>query len=267
VVGTCKLCLRPNQELKESHLMPAGMYRRTRSEDDENPHPVLITTHGSHQSSKQVTDYVLCGECESRFDKNGENYALRMVKTRDRFRLLEQLKSINPSFEKLDWRGYKMSDTPEIDRDKLGYFALSVYWRASVHTWPPATDYGKPIRIDLGKENNEKLRKYLLGEGEIPSTLSIFFVVCIDVLSQGSFYLPTLSHKKQFTWHYGFAACGFFFNLVVAKRLLPNNTYVCFLKSPERWIWLRNCEAKAVEGFSELIAKQPPDLRLRGQSY
>jgi hypothetical protein len=33
VIGTCKLCLREGQELRESHLMPAGMYRRVRSED------------------------------------------------------------------------------------------------------------------------------------------------------------------------------------------------------------------------------------------
>jgi len=91
--------------------MPAGMYRRTRSEEDENPNPVLITVRGSHQSSKQVTDYVLCGECESRFNKNGENYALRMVKTSERFRLLENLETVNPSFQKLEWRGYKKSDT------------------------------------------------------------------------------------------------------------------------------------------------------------
>jgi len=107
------------------------------------------------------------------------------------------------------------------------------------------------------------LRRYLIGEGTIPSTMSIFFVVCTDAFSQGSFYLPSLGHKKDFTWHYGFAACGYFFNLVVAKQLSVGNTAICFLKSPEQWIWVRDCEARAVEGFLAMMAKQPPDLRLR----
>src|ERR1700687_3500501 len=95
--GTCKLCSRTNQELKESHLMPAGMYRRILSED-KNPHPVVITKDGSHQSSRQVTDFVFCGECESRFDSGGENYTLRFAAGNGRFRLLEALESSRTSY-------------------------------------------------------------------------------------------------------------------------------------------------------------------------
>jgi|GraSoi_2013_20cm_1033751.scaffolds.fasta_scaffold165607_1 hypothetical protein len=40
--GRCKLCLREDQDFKESHLMPAGVYRRIRSEE-KNPHPIMIT--------------------------------------------------------------------------------------------------------------------------------------------------------------------------------------------------------------------------------
>src|SRR5271157_4357181 len=104
-IGTCKLCLRPNQELRKSHLMPAGMYRRTRSDDPLAPHPIVFTERGTHASSEQVTDYVFCADCEERFNKNGENYTLRLVTARARFRLLEQLDAVQPSFKKLEWRG------------------------------------------------------------------------------------------------------------------------------------------------------------------
>lgn len=37
MVGTCKLCLRENRELKDSHLMPAGMHRRVLSQNADDP--------------------------------------------------------------------------------------------------------------------------------------------------------------------------------------------------------------------------------------
>lgn len=256
-VGTCKLCLREHQELQDSHLIPAGLYRRILSRNDASPHPVLITERGSHESSKQVRDYVLCADCEALFDSKGENYALRMVTARERFRLLEELEAVKPSFEKLDWRGYNVADTPGIKRDDLAYFALSVFWRASVHTWPSAEKGGKAVRINLGRENNEALRLFLLNEGPIPSAMTLFFVVCTDRLSQGSFYMPTLSHKKDFSWTYGFAACGYFFCLNVGKRLGRESRQICFVNSPEQWIWVRDGEAKTIEGYTSLIMRQP----------
>src|SRR5712672_534898 len=111
IIGTCKLCLREGQELQESHLMPAGMYRRLLS-DEVNPHPILITKEGSHPSSEQVTDNVLCAGCESRFDTLGENYALRCAADKRRFRLLEELEAITPSRNDKEWRGYNATDSP-----------------------------------------------------------------------------------------------------------------------------------------------------------
>ncbi len=119
--GRCKLCLREDRDLKESHLMPAGMYRRIRS-DEKNPHPIMITKDGSRPSSMQVTDYVLCGECESRFDAFGENYTLRFAAGNGRFRLLEELETAQPSFSRPEWRGYNAVDSPGIKREHLAYF-------------------------------------------------------------------------------------------------------------------------------------------------
>jgi hypothetical protein len=257
--GICKLCL-VEKPLCDSHLMPQGFYYRVLGEED-NPHPVVVTERGSRESSLQVRGHVFCKDCEERFDRRGENYALRMVALRERFPLLEELESVKPSFAQKEWRAYNQRDTPGIDRDALTYFALSVFWRASVHTWRSADKGGEPVRIDLGDQNNEVLRRYLLDEGPIPTTMTLFFVVCTDRFSKGSFYLPSLSNKVGFQWNYGFAACGYFFSLMVGKGQGPERTSICFIHSLGRLICVRDGEAKLVEGYSSLIARQPPEKR------
>jgi hypothetical protein len=262
IIGTCKLCVRQGQELQESHLMPAGMYRRLLS-DEKNPHPILITKDGSHSSSEQVTDNVLCADCESRFDRLGENYTLRCAADRQRFRLLEELQAIPPSRIDREWRGYKASDSPRVKREQLAYFALSVFWRAAVHSWPEANGRGRTRKLELGATNTEALRRFLLGEVPFPSSMALFFVVLTDRLSQGSFYLPTPTSKNRFRWGYGFFACGFMFNLTLGKNLEYRYTGICLVKSPEQWIWVRDGEAKTLEAFGSLLAKQPPEVRRR----
>lgn len=260
IIDTCKLCRRENQQLKESHLMPAGLYRRLLS-SDKNPHPILVTKDGSRSSSDQITDNVFCAECEGRLDQLGENYTLRYAANKRRFRLLEELESITPALTKKEWRGYKAADTPQIKRDDLAYFALSVFWRAAIHSWPDANGTGRKDILSLGGENTEGLRRFLMGEGPMPSTMVLFFVVLTDRLSQASFYTPNLSHKRDFRWFYGFSACGFMFQLTVGKNLDYQNTAICFVRSPERWIWVRDGEAKTLQAFGSLLAKQPPEVR------
>jgi len=241
--------------------MPAGMYRRIRSED-KNPHPIVVNKDGSLQSCEQVTDNVLCGKCEGLFDRLGESDTLRYVSDGDRFRLLEELQSIRPSYEKNEWRGYNKGDTPTIKRDKLAYFALSVFWRAAAHRWPSAYGNGFMNGISLGKSNTEALRRYLLGEAPVPTTMSLFFIVLTDKLSQGSFYLPATCGKKNFCWTHSFFACGLMFNLSVGKDLAPSLD-ICLIRSKEQWIWARDGEGKAIEAFSSLIARQPPEVRAK----
>jgi hypothetical protein len=238
------------------------MYRRLLS-DEENPHPVVVTKDGSRSSSEQVTDNVLCANCESRFDRLGENYALRSAATRKRFRLLEELEATPPSYANREWRGYKATDSPHIKRDQLAYFALSVFWRAAVHQWPAVNGKEKTNKLLLGGANTEALRRFLLGEGPMPSTMTLFFVVLTDRLSQSSFYLPTISSKKDFRWGYGFFACGFMFNLTVGKKLDHQTADICLVRSAEQWIWVRDGEAKTLEAFGSLLAKQPPEVRLK----
>jgi hypothetical protein len=259
--GTCKLCKRERQELQDSHLMPQGMYKRIRSEKENNPHPILIDRTGSRPMSDQITDFVFCKECESRFDQFGENYALRMASFRERFRLQEELEAAVPAYNKNEFRAYATAQTPSIKRDELAYFALSVFWRASVHTWPPLSDGGKPVKIDLGETNNEALRRYLMKDTGMPSNLSMFFVACTDKTSQGSFLMPNLGRKENFIWNYSFMACGYLFNLSLAKQVPAGIISLCFLHSPSRWIFMRNAEGKTIEAMKYVISQQTQETR------
>lgn len=161
-MGICKLCLE-DKDLQNSHLMPRALYVKSRGPGKKgNQDPFVVTVEGGKQSSFQTKDYVLCRECEQRFSKNGEDYVMRIVTDREgRFPFLEMLNNAPTRTIGKDWIHYTVTDTPDIDRDKLAYFALSVLWRASVHIWEQES--GKPVSIDLGKKYNEQVRRYLLG--------------------------------------------------------------------------------------------------------
>ena len=69
--GRCGLCLQP-RNLQRSHLLPAALYKMLRDPSLNNPNPVLITKEITRTSSEQIRDYVLCAECEERFNAQGD---------------------------------------------------------------------------------------------------------------------------------------------------------------------------------------------------
>ncbi len=77
-IGNCKLCLM-QKDLQDSHLLPAAMYKYIRVPLKRNPNPVIVGRKVTATSSRQVTDYLLCAECEELFNKNGEGETLRWV--------------------------------------------------------------------------------------------------------------------------------------------------------------------------------------------
>ena len=68
VVGTCKLCLQ-EKELQDSHLIGRGIYRLIRREQGEDP--IVMTPEIVLQTSRQVSDYVFCKDCEQKFSEGG----------------------------------------------------------------------------------------------------------------------------------------------------------------------------------------------------
>ena len=63
VIGQCRLCLRTDSELQDSHFLSKGIYRILRDAGAKNPDPFLITAGSSVQTSKQLKKHLLCKEC------------------------------------------------------------------------------------------------------------------------------------------------------------------------------------------------------------
>ena len=165
VHGVCKLCER-HQRLCVSHLLPRGVYVHSRGPRDSLPY--IATARGEHPSQHQYKQHLLCSECEERFNENGEKYVLGLMNSRNQNFPLRNILNQSRATASAHWSQYSAKDTPTIDREKLAYFGLSVFWRASVATWKDASGISE-IRINLGEKYNEEIRRYLLGETGFPS--------------------------------------------------------------------------------------------------
>jgi hypothetical protein len=247
VIGSCKLCYSKNVRLLESHLLAAGFYRRILSKQN-NPHPLLLSTRGTRSSSDQVRDNVLCEKCERSFAKNGEDYALRVAANERGFRLLHELTKSGLS-QNGEFRWSELRNSPGVKRDHLVYFGLSVFWRAAVHRWPDPEDQTQTIQIDLGTDNTEVLRLFLLGEAALPPRINLSLYVLTDRLSQAVIYVPVRTSKVDFRWGFGFVACGLMFILLLGKKIDPRASRTCLIHSPERFIWIRDGEQKTLEAI------------------
>jgi len=238
-MGTCKLCLQ-RRELQESHLLPRALYKLARGSGTRgNQDPVAFTATGHRSSSHQLKDYVLCRDCEQLFSKKGEDYVMRLVTRRNgQFPLLDQLGQVPTKMKKDDWSAYSAEDTPEIDREKIAYFALSVFWRASVHSWRDVE--GDMVKIDLGNRYNEELRRYLLGTANVPKNAWLLVSACKDHLSQQIFFMPSenaLVNDRTV----GFAARGLVFMLRMTKTPVISVRRLSITNSSHSWIVTVDC--------------------------
>jgi hypothetical protein len=121
--GICKLCTQED-ELQESHFMPAALYPRGKKLEFLSPSGVGLL-------KVQMKAHLLCRACETRFDQNGESEVLRHLapKVTKRFPLHERLRLALPREEYPDFSRFAGYDVG-LNMDKFAYFALSVVWRA-----------------------------------------------------------------------------------------------------------------------------------------
>jgi hypothetical protein len=245
--GTCKLCLQ-TRVLQDSHLMPKALYRLSRWEGMPNPNPMMLTERGRVQTSKQVKDYVFCRECEQRFSRGGEHYALGQVRLKGRFPLLHTLQSSNQRTSGGFTFHYDVS-TLGIDKEKLAYFALSVFWRASVHIWHH--DKSTPL-IQLGKYE-EQIRTYLLRTSPFPASVALLLFVCTDPYSQNTFYEPSLGMSNPMGWSFQARGLNFYLNEADGAPLPLDATKACLIKGTKDMVVSLSCAEKVLGAAARLI--------------
>ncbi len=251
-VGKCKLCLR-RRVLKRSHLMPAALYAMTLRQGGALGNPVLVTHQGDVQTSRQYWSHLLCGECEERLNRNGERYAMTQVDNgQGRFPLFDRLNVAMPREATPEISLYSGRDIG-IDVDQLAYFAMSIFWRGSVHRWPGGR--GGELHTPLGVYE-EPVRRYLMG-GPFPDDMVLVITVCTDGPSQGSFFSPAVVRGDRVEGK-GLMTRGIHFRLYLGQNIPQPLRAVCCMRSAHRIILMGDCRRISFHAFANLQANRRP---------
>jgi hypothetical protein len=226
IIGKCKLCLEEGVPLRKSHFLPQATYKILRDENFHNPNPWQLTPRSAVQTSRQVWAHLLCSECEGRFDRNGENWVLKhCLRNEGRFLLKSFLDSVKPDIvSEFDPRGtriYYASKNPDIDVQALTYFAASMFWRGSIHSW---SNDSVPLRLGPFQE---RFRRYLMNEEAFPLHCFLWVLVREGKDTNRLTYTP-LGEKKDTFWVYRFPMPGLVFLLMVGRSVPCLHRAYCF---------------------------------------
>jgi hypothetical protein len=250
--GICKLCLLP-KDLQDSHLIPAAMYKYIRDPSKKNPNPVVVGRKVTATTSKQVTDYLLCAECEDHFNKNGENGMLKWVWNGTRFPLGDRLAVAHQHYTFSNFLAFSGSSMG-VNTDELAYFALSIIWRAAVHQWDTPFG-GKTHQLNLGAVE-ETIRQYLHGEAAFPVDVVVVATVCTDPGSIQVFYLPSPVSRIPGT-SFSMLTLSVHFMVFIGSNMPPVMREMCCVKSTPKLIFQRDCSQKT-EAFAQIMETSKP---------
>ena len=185
-------------------------------------------------SSEQATAYLLCGECEERFNSGGETWVLKNCwHSEVDFPLRSNVIAIAPS--PLSTPGFTIFESvcsEAIDAVKLTYFGVSIFWRASVHDWVLMRQ--QPKRLELSPYE-EPLRLFLLEQAGFPSDALMIISVtsAMDRMRNMLMTFPFLKSRQPEFRQYRFTIPGITFQLFVGKNT-PYALRRLSIQSPER---------------------------------
>jgi hypothetical protein len=188
VLGKCRLCLREHRELQNSHFMSAAIHKVCRSRNIE---PIALDGRSLRPTHGQMVDRLLCSFCEQRFTQRGEDWTIKNMARRSEFPIQNCLKRAKAM---QTHREFAAQSIPGVDTDKLAYFAISIFWRASVHQWFDS-EANQPIEtISLGKYK-EPLRRFLIDGATWPTDVLLFISIWPWPNPPLTFQVP--SHKER----------------------------------------------------------------------
>jgi hypothetical protein len=213
VIGDCPLCLRKNQEIQESHYMPAALYPKNFEFEQLNENGVL---RGADQV--EIKDHLLCGPCERRFSERGESEVLRHIAGKIANKpnpLIAKLAPLVVQEEDDSLKSYCGSDAG-LNMDMFAYFGLSIAWRGT-HSWPkPGGGNTRPLRLGFYAE---PIRAFLAGEvADFPSEVAVTVIVCTDKESREAWLLPA---QADDVWFHDvkFLMFGVMFRVTLGKSM------------------------------------------------
>ena len=209
--------------------------------------PIVMTPKIILPTSKQVQDYVLCEECEQLFSSKGEKYVAKLVYDGENFPLLDKLQLALTIKEEPNLNVYSATALG-LDVDKLAYFALIVFWRASVHKWH--TIGAQTTSTPLGA-HEEPIRKFLRGEVGFPSDIAIVSHACSDHASKELIFFPTAAISSTYATH-SLLVRGIYFRLLTGLSPKAHGRKLCIVNSPRHVIFEEDCRARTKHAYSHL---------------
>lgn len=255
-VGICKLCLL-EKELRDSHYLPKGLLRYLQEHSLRNPNPIMVTPDSVFQTSHQITDYLLCEDCEQRFNINGERWVIRQMARIDSFPIWEKLHEGTPLAANEDRVCYAGASIPGLRMDQLVYFAMSVFWRGSVHSWKDRA--GKDHGIDLGIYE-EPTRQFLLG-GPFPEDVALTISIWRtkeDVAVAA--YFPTPGDSSDYTTFLLYIP-GIEFLLSLGENIPEPTRLSCSIRTPQKLIYASHSVKRNTRGSFKHYMSGPDRLK------
>jgi hypothetical protein len=175
-----------------------------------------------YSSTKQVKDYVFCADCEQCFGKVETWIKPMLLEVGGPFLLRERLMKQAPIDKTADWELYETVSNPEINVDKLTHFGIGVFYKGAVHPWKNGTP--EPY-LEVAPEEQESLRKYLLGLADLPKGMALSLSVdSLPVVWQGMIQ-PYRAEPLGGFKRYVFYVPGIFFHLLIGEGVqgvVPN---------------------------------------------
>lgn len=199
----CALCLQ-NKPLLASHFLPAAIYKNLIDPTGLIKNMIASNLSKASEESKQVKQYLLCQDCEIRFQQGGENWVLaRRLMPDGSFELRDLLRQATPAGVREGASFFALNAVPAVEQEQLLYFAASIFWRAAVTDWE--TPVGHYTKLAIQPQVVEGLRKYLLGSGPFPADLSILIILSAADSPRQVTTLPNItngtSEYQQFDWY------------------------------------------------------------------
>jgi hypothetical protein len=231
----CKLCLK-EKELQDSHYLSAGLYRIARKRGGS----LVRTPKIIVGSDRQIHEYLLCQACEQLFNRNGEDYVLPLVKQSEiEFPLLTVLNRFTPIAERPNNGSVFSGSEVGIDSGKLGYYALSMFWRGSVHVWKTLNQ--QTTSVHLTPEDQEAIRRFLIGETGWPPGIIVQVTACTDLISQDNVLAPVNWENDAYVGC-SMVVFGLHFDLVCGVPPGVPDLQFCCVNSVGHVIFRHTCE-------------------------
>lgn len=223
----CKLCLE-TKDLRVSHFMSRSLYALCRTDEYE---PVRISREAVYPTSRQTTHPLFCGDCEQLLSRGGESWVLPLLPTLGGpFPLRERLLKQAPIYQDAEKALYATAANPEIDASRLMHFAAGIFYKAAVHSWIGGST--EP-RISLGDDDTEALRRYLLGQANLPGHVALCIAVDSSQVIFPAVIEPYRGSNPDFR-NFVFYIPGIAFHLLVGEGAQDKMAANCINSNPSR---------------------------------